>query len=255
MMRHLNRLPIWRDANQLLVAIELAVRGFARYHKYTVGVELRNTCLRVCRRVLGNLDEKLGKFKQQLCKPLARGVLLDVKYETRENLRAVLASYWGHFEHASSYRLQHALFAKHAWLSWLFLDAQQLTPRWQPVDASRFYTQHTFFCAQYPMCYVLIQKGNQLCVFSKNGLLNTYSMGLLNTLRRRLIRAQSAFALVTEQGYLPSKIKLRALRQIWLPAHNIPQNAPSFCLMPILGCQSGTFTFNTFQELNHADSL
>ncbi len=221
-----------------------------------LGYIIKPSHVLVRRRVLGNLDEKLAKFKQQLCKPLACGVLLDVKYETRESLRAVLSSYWGHFEHASSYRLRHALFAKHAWLTWLFLDAQQLTPRWQPMNASRFYTQHTFFSVQYPVQYVLVQKGNQLCFFSKNVLLNTYSMGVLNTLRRRLIRAQSAFALVTEQGYLSSKIKQRVLRQIWLPAHNIPNNAQSFCLMPVLGSnRRDSFTFNILQELNHADSL
>lgn len=221
-----------------------------------LGYIIKPSHILVRRRVLGYLDEKLAKFNRQLCKPLARGVLLDVKYEARENLCAVLASYWGHFKHASSYRLRHELFTKHAWLTWLFLDAQQLIPRWQPMSASRFYTQHTFFSAQYPVRYVLIQKGNQLYVFSKNVLLNTYSMGFLNTLRRRFMRAQSAFALVTEQGYLPSKIKQRALRQIWLPADSIPHNAQSFCLMPILvGNRRGTLTFNTLQELNHADSI
>jgi hypothetical protein len=28
------RLPIWRDANRLLLGVEQAVRGFGRYHKY-----------------------------------------------------------------------------------------------------------------------------------------------------------------------------------------------------------------------------
>jgi hypothetical protein len=33
-MKHL---PIWRDATQLLVQVESAVRLFPRYHKYTLG--------------------------------------------------------------------------------------------------------------------------------------------------------------------------------------------------------------------------
>lgn len=33
--------PIWRDAEQLVLCIEQAVRQFARYHKYTLGSELR----------------------------------------------------------------------------------------------------------------------------------------------------------------------------------------------------------------------
>lgn len=45
-------LPIWRDAQRLLVWAEQAVRGFARYHKYTVGTQIRQQALLVCRGVL-----------------------------------------------------------------------------------------------------------------------------------------------------------------------------------------------------------
>lgn len=44
-------LPIWRDANRLLLAMELAVRHFPRYHKYTLGSELRAQTLKICRLV------------------------------------------------------------------------------------------------------------------------------------------------------------------------------------------------------------
>ncbi len=50
-MRHLNRLPVWRDANLLLVEVEQAVRGFSRYHKYSVGTALRTTALRLCQAI------------------------------------------------------------------------------------------------------------------------------------------------------------------------------------------------------------
>lgn len=50
-MRHLNYLPIWHDANRLMVDIEQAVRGFPRYHKYTIGTELRTTALRLCQTI------------------------------------------------------------------------------------------------------------------------------------------------------------------------------------------------------------
>ncbi|MBP6809444.1 MAG: four helix bundle protein [Chromatiaceae bacterium] len=51
-MRHLNHLPIWRDANRLLLAIEQAVRVFPRYHKYTLGSELRRQAMQVCRLIM-----------------------------------------------------------------------------------------------------------------------------------------------------------------------------------------------------------
>lgn len=41
-MAYYKNLPIWRDAMRLAVEMEVAVRGFPRYHKYTLGTELRN---------------------------------------------------------------------------------------------------------------------------------------------------------------------------------------------------------------------
>jgi hypothetical protein len=43
--------PLWRDANRLLLAIEQAVRDFPRYHKYTLGTDLRRQAMTVCRLV------------------------------------------------------------------------------------------------------------------------------------------------------------------------------------------------------------
>ena len=39
--------PIWRLANQMLLAVELAARRFPRYHKYSLGTEMRHQALRV----------------------------------------------------------------------------------------------------------------------------------------------------------------------------------------------------------------
>lgn len=57
-MRHLNPLPIWRDANRLLLAIEQAVRVFPRYHKYTLGTELRRQAMQVCRLIMRAADQR-----------------------------------------------------------------------------------------------------------------------------------------------------------------------------------------------------
>jgi hypothetical protein len=57
-MRHLNHLPIWRDANRLLLAIEQAVRQFPRYHKYTLGTELRRQAMQVCRLIMRAADQR-----------------------------------------------------------------------------------------------------------------------------------------------------------------------------------------------------
>ena len=44
-------LPIWRDAQRLLVLTEQAVRRFPRYHKYTLGSDLRRQAMYLCRLV------------------------------------------------------------------------------------------------------------------------------------------------------------------------------------------------------------
>jgi hypothetical protein len=43
------QLPIWRDLNRLLLEIELAVRTFSRYHKYTLGSDMRRQAMDLCR--------------------------------------------------------------------------------------------------------------------------------------------------------------------------------------------------------------
>ncbi len=62
-MRHLNRYPIWRDANRLLVAIEMAVRGFPRYHKYTIGDEMRRHAMRLCQTIHRAYSRKKSKLR------------------------------------------------------------------------------------------------------------------------------------------------------------------------------------------------
>ena len=50
-MAYYKDLPIWRDAMRLAVEMELAVRGFPRYHKYTLGTELRQAAHLICQEV------------------------------------------------------------------------------------------------------------------------------------------------------------------------------------------------------------
>jgi 23S rRNA-intervening sequence protein len=51
LMSHYRHLPVWKAALDLAVHLEHAVRRFPRYHKYTLGTELRQTAQRLCRLV------------------------------------------------------------------------------------------------------------------------------------------------------------------------------------------------------------
>ena len=62
-MRHLNRLPIWRDASRLLAETEQVVRTFARYHKYSIGAQLRATAMRLCQSIHRAVSRKHSQVK------------------------------------------------------------------------------------------------------------------------------------------------------------------------------------------------
>ena len=49
--RQTNALPIWRDAQRLLLAVERAVSTFPRRHRFGLGEDLRRLAQRICRRV------------------------------------------------------------------------------------------------------------------------------------------------------------------------------------------------------------
>ena len=53
-----NNYPIWRDANRLLLEVEQAVKHFPRYHKYTLGTELRQKAMLICQLVARAWREK-----------------------------------------------------------------------------------------------------------------------------------------------------------------------------------------------------
>lgn len=67
-MKHLERILIWRDATLLLTEIESAVREFPRYHKYTLGSELRANTMKICQTVHRAVSRQQSRTKliQQL---------------------------------------------------------------------------------------------------------------------------------------------------------------------------------------------
>ena len=57
-MKHLQKIPLWRDANRLLLEIEKAVRHFPRYHKYALGSDLRRQAMGICRLIVRAMDTR-----------------------------------------------------------------------------------------------------------------------------------------------------------------------------------------------------
>jgi hypothetical protein len=63
-----NAIPIWRDANRLLLLVEQAVRHFPRYHKYTLGTEVRQQAMSIVKLVsrVGGISREQPRCCPQL---------------------------------------------------------------------------------------------------------------------------------------------------------------------------------------------
>ena len=57
-MAQYEHLPIYKKAFDISVYIENCVRGFSRYHKYTLGTDLRNTSRKIVRLIVRANSEK-----------------------------------------------------------------------------------------------------------------------------------------------------------------------------------------------------
>jgi len=55
--------PVYRDIKRLLVQVEEAVRRFPRYHKYTLGTDLRGQAMKLLRLVHKALRDKVHQLK------------------------------------------------------------------------------------------------------------------------------------------------------------------------------------------------
>ena len=82
-MARYEHLPIYKKAMDLAVYLEKVVRNFSRYHKYTLGVELRQKSREIVTAVIA-ANSPLEKLLQQLRQQLeARRVLLRIAKEVR----------------------------------------------------------------------------------------------------------------------------------------------------------------------------
>jgi hypothetical protein len=73
-------LPIWKDAIDLAVHLEKAVRRFPRYHKYSLGSDLRQCARRLCR-----LVTRANEVRAE-----ARAKVLDELVLTVEDMKTLL---------------------------------------------------------------------------------------------------------------------------------------------------------------------
>ncbi|WP_295401490.1 reverse transcriptase domain-containing protein [uncultured Thiocystis sp.] len=192
----------------------------------------------VRRRVVGNLRERLAPFERVA----VTATSLRLQAAARDRLRAVLASYLGHFAHADAHRLVRRLFAVRPWLGVLFdWVAGALGPRWQPPSVTSLRSQVAYFRQAFEPALVLVQLGNRVAAFeadlrqalavapwlerwsqmraeTRHGLGEGRSWPLshLKGLGQSLRRAGQPYCFIAEEGWLPGGMKRRVLRYLFV---------------------------------------
>jgi hypothetical protein len=122
----------------------------------------------VRRRVIGNLVQKLRETERALVTTERRWTCYRFDTCVLDRLTAVLASYYGHFAHASSHRLRGALIDRFPWLRQYFgvpagipkQVAGAPVPRWRPPpDLPSVARQYRFFRQRFRGDALLFQVG------------------------------------------------------------------------------------------------
>jgi len=199
----------------------------------------------VRRRAVHHCEERLREIEQQIMHRHSGGTGMMLKKAYRESLRASLSSYFGHFLHASSYRLEQTLFTRFSWLHLIFelrrVDAvghQLLLPLWQPLQVRCFRSQWLWFHQRFSGVIQLIQLGKAFACIAPDlarlpeGVQKRMKPGkpvsgftemwfaplaALKYVRAQLRQARLPHLFVAEEGYLRGGMKRRVLRLLWQP--------------------------------------
>lgn len=84
-MQYQSCFPIYRNASALVIAIEEAVRQFPRYHKYTLGAELRTTVYDLLTAITYSINNK-STHKQTIKKAHNFSEVLKIKIHIAKNV-------------------------------------------------------------------------------------------------------------------------------------------------------------------------
>jgi len=125
-----------------------------------LGYIVRPTHFTVRKRVVNNLKSKLSEFENKLTKKTRNAFIIQYDDETIDKLHAVLASYLGHFSHASTYRLKQALLNRYSFLNHYFtfknrkLLRSDIPPRFPCLQK-----QYHWFSRKYRHDFLFFQVG------------------------------------------------------------------------------------------------
>jgi len=127
-----------------------------------LGYVVRKDYVLVRRRVVNNLRGKLLSFEKILIikeKPPYIKVVYD--YEKLEKLRSTLASYFGHFKWANTFRLKKSLLERHSFLRYFFkIEEEKIIPKYKiPARIPTLKLQYRYFKTLFAEDVIFFKKG------------------------------------------------------------------------------------------------
>lgn len=130
-----------------------------------LGYIIRQDYTLVRRRVVNNLKTKLADFERRLVQKTKNRTMLRYDYELLEELRAVLASYWGHLQWADTWGLREAILKRHDFLENYFAVAKtgekKLVPLFRhPKTFSSVKGQYRYYARRFNNAAVFFQVGS-----------------------------------------------------------------------------------------------
>ncbi len=160
-------LALWRDqiAHFLQDHLGLTLRDAGRLLPIGNGIDFLGYVVRphyrlVRQRVVGHLYDRLARHAQRI---VPAGQTLVSPPAASDALWATLASYFGHFQHAQSRRLQAEVLATHPRLAHILASAGDGRVRRadRPARVSSLASQWRYFRARYPQHVLLVQVGKR----------------------------------------------------------------------------------------------
>ncbi len=160
-------LESWRSliASFLHERLGLGLRDAGRLASIGNGIDFLGYIVRpdyrlVRQRVVGHMDERLGRHEKRI---LRGNNTLVSPPAASDALQATLASYLGHFRHARSKRLQAEVFARRPWLRHILAPVGKggLKRVDRPGRVNSLASQWRYFRARYPHHLLLVQVGNR----------------------------------------------------------------------------------------------
>ncbi|OKY74308.1 MAG: hypothetical protein BM485_14395 [Desulfobulbaceae bacterium DB1] len=204
-----------------------------------LGYIVRPDYLLVRNRVVGNLKDRLRRFRARMVVDGAIGrdryTALHLRRETIVELRQVLASYLGHFSHASAFRLIRSLWARHPWLADLFAIDQlgRLHPRYEPLAPRTLAEQYAWALHRCAGCLLFFQVGRFIEFFGEQAERAVALFGLkirgesrpslgpccgfplarLRKCKKEALRRRLSYAVIGEAGQAAKRLKRRVLTE------------------------------------------